>query len=167
MLKKNLRRTYARIPWLLRDVFTPAPRTIEALLQTLCQREKRIRFLQVGANDGRVNDNIHKLLSHTQTLADDVHGTCLEPQKVVFQDLLETYASYPNVACYNVALSDTDEQRTLYNLHPKYQNSRKRGGFGSRLASFNREHIIKHWQQCAAPDQRAPLPPEPISAPNK
>jgi len=161
---RQLFKTYTRMPWLLHGAFTHKPKTVEALLQQVYTQQKRLNFLQVGANDGCVNDNMHHLLTHTPFDYQAVCGICIEPQKIVFQDLLQTYANYPHVACFNLALSNTNQQRTLYNIRPEYQNIRKNSGFGTRLASFNRDHIIKHWVQLTAGEARNCSPEDYISS---
>ena len=145
---KKIIKTYLQMPHLLKDVFTTAPKSITALLEEVYNRENKLSFVQIGANDGIVNDNMHDFLSISSHDNEAISGACLEPQKAIFEDLRQTYTNYPHVTCYNVALSDENETRKLYNIAPQYQQNNSTGhNFGSRVASFDRQHIIKHWQQ--------------------
>lgn len=95
---------------------------------------KRVRCVQVGANDGRTNDPIYKYVTR-----DCWHAVLLEPQPDVFREQLQkTYQGYPHVKLENLALADSGRDLPFYRL--SFTNQR----WATGLASFDRQSIERH-----------------------
>lgn len=72
-----------------------------------------LRFIQVGANDGRRADPIHDLvIRHSWT------GLLLEPLPANFRELRKTYAGRPGLTLLNAALDDKTGTRPIFSLAP-------------------------------------------------
>ena len=117
----------------LKLFFTPKKGTTQ---ETLASRTKGISpfyFLQIGGNDGFVNDPIFKLIKR-----DGWKGIIAEPQKKVFNDKLKrTYRLDKNVILENVAISDKTETRKLYKL------TMSEARWATGIATFDRETLEK------------------------
>ncbi|MCK7538606.1 MAG: hypothetical protein MZV63_50430 [Marinilabiliales bacterium] len=66
-----------------KQMYKPRPGTIEVFLDKYSREHKPVTFLQVGANDGFINDPLHKFIKR-----DNWNGVLLEPQPDVFNDFL-------------------------------------------------------------------------------
>jgi FkbM family methyltransferase len=89
----------------------------------------KVTVVQVGANDGINNDPIHKFIKR-----DHWHGVLLEPQKYVFEKLLEPlHRNTKGITVLNVALDYKDGFKPIYKI--SVSNSR----WATGLATFNRE----------------------------
>jgi len=142
-------KTLWRMPWLARELLSGAPRSADkAVLETI-RRLGRFRFLQVGANDGVVNDCVHRVFAQLPCDTSAVRGVCVEPQRAAFQSLERLCRDRPGVLCCNVALADKPGHRLMYNIAESCRRARRFGDFGDRLASFDRDHIVRHWNRMA------------------
>jgi FkbM family methyltransferase len=68
-------------------------------------------FVQIGANDGRSGDPLHRLIVQRQW-----SGILVEPIPHVFNQLLATYHGNPLLSFENVAIADGPEWRPFYYL---------------------------------------------------
>lgn len=92
----------------------------------------RIVFVQIGANDGRSFDPIHKfMVRHHEA----VRGVVIEPMKDFFGRLCETYKDYPNITPVNVAIHNTQKEMKLYRPDPA--KLRDLPDYARGIASFN------------------------------
>jgi FkbM family methyltransferase len=116
-----------------RNIYKPRPGTIEAFLDKYSREHKPVTFLQVGANDGFINDPLHMLIKR-----DNWQGVFLEPLPDVFNEYLaRLHRKKPEITAINAALDHNDGTRPLYKLSV----SRERWAHG--LSSFNREVLVK------------------------
>lgn len=143
-------KTLWRMPWLAREIASGAPRSVEALLRATIARQGRFHFLQISANDGMVNDSIHRIFARLPCPPDAVRGVCVEPQHAAFARLEQVCRDRPGVTCCHAALGPQPGRRQMYNIAAPYRAARRFGDFGDRLASFDRAHIIRHWNRMAA-----------------
>ena len=89
--------------------------------------------IQVGANDGLINDPINKFIKR-----DSWNGVLLEPQSFVFNNYLsKVYRNDRGITLLNAALGEEDGSAILYKVG--FCNDRWAHG----LASFNREILEK------------------------
>lgn len=117
----------------LRRIYKPRPDTIEVYLDKYSREHKPVTFLQVGANDGFINDPLHKFIKR-----DNWNGVLLEPLPDVFNDfLVKLHRKRPGIMAINAALDQNDGTRLLYKL----SISKERWATG--LSSFNRELLVK------------------------
>ncbi len=93
--------------------------------------------LQIGANDGVVNDPIreHILASNWQCLL-------VEPVPYIFARLQKNYRWIDRVKCLNAAVSDTADEMEFYYIKEDALSSLPH--WASQIGSFSSEHIRKH-----------------------
>ncbi|MDZ7633704.1 MAG: FkbM family methyltransferase [Bacteroidales bacterium] len=116
-----------------RYIYKPRPGTIEAFLDQYSRNHRPVTFLQVGANDGFINDPLHIFIKR-----DNWSGVLLEPQPGVFNEFMaRLHSKRPGISAINAALDKTDGTRKLY----KMAISGERWAHG--LSSFNREVLVK------------------------
>jgi FkbM family methyltransferase len=88
-----------------------------------------LTFLQIGAFDGKGDDDLHELIVHYK-----LRGILVEPQPDAFKRLAETYRNDLQVKLVQAAIAETEETRELY----------CRRGAASMAASFHRDHLRRH-----------------------
>jgi FkbM family methyltransferase len=116
-----------------RHIYKPRPGTIEVFLDKYSREHKPVTFLQVGANDGFINDPLHIFIKR-----DNWRGVLLEPLPDVFDEyLVRLHRKRPEITAINAALDRNDGTRPFYKLSV----SRERWAHG--LSSFNREVLVK------------------------
>lgn len=120
----------------LRRIYKPRPGTIEVFLDKYSREHKPVTFLQVGANDGFINDPLHVFIKR-----DNWRGVLLEPQPDVFNDfLVKLHRKRPGIIAINAALDQNDGTRLLYKLSVSTER------WANGLSSFNREFLVKQLQ---------------------
>jgi len=92
-------------------------------------------FIQIGANDGRTNDPIRRLV-----LKFGLRGILVEPQPDAFARLVHNYSNAPQLAFENAAIAQAKGQATLYRFKPGPGVP----DWADCLASFSREHLIRN-----------------------
>jgi len=98
------------------------------------KRKKSFRFIQIGGNDGKINDPIYQFVTKYNWT-----GIIVEPQTEVFNNnLKKTYGNYKNLVLENVAISNKTGVQKLYKL--AVSNAR----WATGLASFNKENLTHH-----------------------
>lgn len=116
-----------------RHVYKPKPGTIEVFLDKFSREHTNITFLQVGANDGFINDPLHMFIKR-----DNWSGVLLEPQPEVFNEYMsKLHRKRPGIIPLNAALDREDGTRPIY----KMAISTERWAHG--LSSFSREVLEK------------------------
>ncbi len=91
-------------------------------------------FIQVGANDGIMCDQIYDFVQRHQ-----LAGIVIEPIDEYFQRLVKNYAANPNVTPCKRALHPTNKQQIVYRLSTDHPFNKDLDG----IASFDREHLLK------------------------
>lgn len=109
-------------------------------LEVLIREKPSMFFVQIGANDGLRDDPLHDFI-----VEHDPHGVLLEPQAEIFDILKNTYAGTRNLAFENAAISERRETRQLYRIKPEYTFIHNGWEIPSLVASFDRDHAIKHY----------------------
>lgn len=116
-----------------RHRYKPQPGSIEEFLDNYSRRHKPVTFLQVGANDGFINDPLHPFIKR-----DDWTGVLLEPQPDVYKEyLVRLHRKRPGINAINAALDKNDGSRPLYKL----AISKERWAHG--LSSFDRDVLVQ------------------------
>lgn len=116
-----------------RHIYRPRPGTIEVFLDEYSRGHKPVTFLQVGANDGFINDPLHIFIKR-----DSWRGVLLEPLPDVFKEYLSRlHRKRPEITAINAALDRSDGTRPFYRL----SISRERWAHG--LSSFDRGVLEK------------------------
>lgn len=97
-------------------------------------RHGRLQFVQVGANDGVLDDSLRALI-----LEHRLPGLLIEPQPHVFEQLRRNYPDQPGLVFENVAVATEDGTRTIYCVAAGAPLPADL----SRLASFDKSHLVK------------------------
>lgn len=98
------------------------------------KKAKPVFCFQIGANDGRINDPVHRHLSGSGW-----SGLLVEPLTGVFEnELKRTYAEHPQVRLANVAIAPHEGQLPLYRVG--FSDAR----WATGLSSFKRESLEAH-----------------------
>jgi FkbM family methyltransferase len=95
----------------------------------------RFFVLQIGANDGSMDDPIHSFI-----VRHNLDGLLVEPLPDCFERLCMNYADQPQLLFENCAISDQDGERDLYRLVQDNPFPPRAQG----LASFDQKVLIEH-----------------------
>jgi FkbM family methyltransferase len=90
-------------------------------------------FVQIGANDGVMNDPIYQFVTETR-----VAGVVVEPVRDIYTQLVRNYRHYPRVQPVNLAIHKELKTAQIYRLTP--QAADKLGGWAHGIASFQQDH---------------------------
>jgi FkbM family methyltransferase len=102
----------ANNPRHLRPQLTSIYSFLDFYAQSMKDDSRNVFCLQVGANDGRTNDPVHKYFRDYGW-----KGLLVEPQTDVFNnELTKTYANNSNVILENVALGKEEGQLSFYRV---------------------------------------------------
>jgi FkbM family methyltransferase len=137
-LKKIIR--YILLKYKLR-IFRIGPYSIfdfESFLYRYLAVYRTLTFLQIGANDGVMNDPIYDFNIRNK---DVVSGFVLEPLPDVFELLVENYRSCPDIKPVNIAIHATQSEMTLHRVNSKYSGETHK--FAKGIASFDKDHWKK------------------------
>lgn len=92
-------------------------------------RKQDFKFLQIGAFDGAVADDLHDIITDY-----GLRGVLVEPQPSAFAQLRQTYRDQPQVTLLQAAIAQHEGMRDLYCVR----------GQACRCASFDRGHLRRH-----------------------
>jgi FkbM family methyltransferase len=110
-------------------IYRPPKGSISYYLNKLSAK-RRIKFIQIGANDGFYDDPLYKYIRR-----DKWEGILIEPQKVIFNRLVKNYRKMKNLYFENIAISTVKESRKLYKIAFTDMD------WASGLSSFNLEAL--------------------------
>ncbi|MBE7411790.1 MAG: FkbM family methyltransferase [Leptospiraceae bacterium] len=110
----------------------------ESFLYRHLEVHKTLTFIQIGANDGIMNDPIYQFNIENK---DVVSGFVIEPLPDIFEKLVKNYKRCPNILPFNLAIHQSKKEATLYRVKPEYEN--KVSDFAKGIASFNSSHWKK------------------------
>lgn len=111
---------------------------LRAMLAEPIQKEKgHLNVLQIGANDGIVNDPIRHLV-----VARGWHLWAVEPMPDPFERLVTNYRDYPNVRCVNCAVGLRDGDARIYSLRAKPGET-----VDDQYSSFYLDAVRQHWRR--------------------
>ena len=97
-----------------------------------------VYFVQVGANDGKMNDPLHKIIKEHHW-----HGLLFEPVPALFLELQANYSDHAELTLVQAACGDIESELPFYQLRSLSDLPFEwmRG-----LSSFNRDVIRKHFK---------------------
>jgi FkbM family methyltransferase len=121
---------------ILRDPSRELSFSLEMVAAPIARKSPSFTFIQVGAHDGSSNDPIREMIH-----AYGWRGVLIEPQKELFDRLVESYQSCPQLKFENVAVADEDGVRTLYRVPPGTPGV---PDWASQLASFDLKTVRFH-----------------------
>jgi FkbM family methyltransferase len=92
-------------------------------------KNPRLTFMQIGAFDGALDDDLRELIEKHQ-----LRGVLIEPQPAAFARLQKTYRNQPQVKLLQAAIAEQQGTRDLF----------CKRGEASMVASFDRAHLRRH-----------------------
>ncbi|EHJ94921.1 glycosyltransferase [Vreelandella boliviensis] len=120
----------------------------ERNIQEIINNKDCTKVVQVGANDGCINDPIYEVVMRNK---DKTKVLLIEPQSNILEHLERNYALHPEAHIANYAVGP-DALLNLYRIKPAYYglftkrylhdspNYRVPSGF----SSFDKKHVVKH-----------------------
>jgi len=116
-----------------RRLYKPKPGTTDEFLDSWSRERSGVNFLQIGANDGFIQDPLHKFIKR-----DHWQGVMLEPQPDVYNNfLVRLHRKRPEIKLLNAALDLEDGTRPLYRLSVSSER------WATGLSSFIREVLVE------------------------
>jgi len=122
-----------------RVIRTHKPEFFEVMLLWHLERhDRKLRFIQIGANDGRRFDPIYEFATspHFQ-----LSGLAVEPVPRFYRALQHVYRNQPSIKPINAAIHNDKSEATLYVVGEAFDSQVPEWALGT--ASFNRDHVIK------------------------
>lgn len=122
-------------------VYKPGPYTIfdfESFLYRFLEKYNHLTYVQVGANDGVMNDPLHSFIRKNYNR---VKGFHLEPQPDVFNILRSNLEKFDNLKALNLGIHQTDEIIDMFRVKPELLDSLPENAKG--IASFKPDHWVK------------------------
>ena len=140
---------FSRIKTMVRDfmrrrgyrVFKIGPYSLfdfESFLYRHLEVHKTFSFLQVGANDGVMNDPIYQFNMDNKSV---ISGFVLEPLPDIYDKLVKNYQSCPNITAFNLAIHETETEMVLHRVKPALAALVPE--FARGVASFDADHWEK------------------------
>jgi FkbM family methyltransferase len=129
---------------LLNRLLGPAGYRIERVSRFRHQLDTLVRggmqdfkFVQIGANDGVRFDGLYSFVTEHSCA-----GIVVEPLPDMFERLRVNYADYPRIVPVNRAIHATASALPIFRVAPSAMS--RYPGWASGIASFDREHLIRH-----------------------
>jgi len=140
---------FSRIKTMVRDfmrrrgyrVFKIGPYSLfdfESFLYRHLEVHKTFSFLQVGANDGVMNDPIYQFNMDNKSV---ISGFVLEPLPDIYDKLVKNYQSCSNITAFNLAIHETETEMVLHRVKPALAALVPE--FARGVASFDADHWEK------------------------
>lgn len=124
----------------------------EQFLDDFSKRYKNnLFFIQVGANDGKLNDPFYKFIRR-----DGWKGLLIEPQRTVFERLRINYSKFKGLTFENVAISDKEEIKKLYKI--SFSDSRRASGISSFIKDDLKKILEAGYAETIASEENIVLP---------
>jgi FkbM family methyltransferase len=117
--------------------WVPVDRPVGEWLADFAKRQRDVFFFQIGAHDGKTDDELHPLVRKYQW-----RGVLLEPVKHLFDRLVSNYAGTQGLSFENKALMAKDGSATFYFL--RQTNDPHLPHWYDQLGSFNRDVVLSH-----------------------
>lgn len=102
-------------------------------------------FVQVGSNDGRTGDPLHRTI-----LNKPVAGVLIEPIPRLFEQLRRTYEGKSGLTFVNAAIGSEAGTRALYFVRPRSDDP----VWADLLGSFHQEVVLSHRSEVQDLDER-------------
>ena len=111
---------------------------LQSLLYQYLKKNKKIKFIQIGANDGKRFDPIYEFVKHNK---DAVVGYVIEPIKDYYNDLCVNYKDFPKIKPLNFAIHNTLQSTKIYKVGKEFEALVPEFALG--IASFDKDHHKK------------------------
>ncbi|MES2308204.1 MAG: FkbM family methyltransferase [Verrucomicrobiota bacterium] len=123
------------------------PEIYDAIFNKLNSQEE-VKFIQIGANDGKTHDPIHAFVSPSKKW----QGIVVEPVEYIFNLLLKNYENRSDLIFENVAISDSNKDKKFFyvsNEAVKQIKGLKNNYNG--VNGFSYDHIVRHFGEKIKP----------------
>ncbi len=129
-----LRALYQQLPPILHD--TPT-----TFLARYFRRAAQVRFIQLGAHDGRQGDPLYEIIVGDARW----RGVLVEPNRVAFAALSKTHRNGDRIRLKRAAISDVAGRRLFYNFTATDDmDPAELQDWWSELSSFDPAHLKRH-----------------------
>jgi FkbM family methyltransferase len=140
-IRSQVAKTLAPYPTLFRSTralfrLLAGIRSEESYLLDVAGRHSDVFFLQIGANDGVMEDDLHTVVRRFGW-----RGLLLEPLREYYDQLVANYAGAPNLIFDNRALADQDGPRTMFHVRPGAGDLPE---WCNGLGSLSRDAVLKY-----------------------
>ena len=109
----------------------------ELLLYELLKKNGGLYFVQIGANDGIRFDPIYGFVKANRH---QVSGIVIEPLSAYFDQLCDTYRTFPNITPLNKAIHTSEKEMLIYQVSPDRHSDYPSWVTG--ISSFNKDKLI-------------------------
>jgi FkbM family methyltransferase len=109
----------------------------ESLIETFLKKNNDMFIIQIGANDGKMDDPIYEFVTNNPK---HVSGILIEPVKDYFEELKTNYKKYPNFTLLNLAIHHSMKEMTIYRADPIKIEQYGLPKWTKGIASFNKDH---------------------------
>lgn len=144
LLKKVIRKLFGENNYLFYLIvrteyyWHPELADADAIVDSFAESVPGISFIQIGSNDGKSGDPLHRHVSNKNWA-----GVMVEPVDFLFQQLRVTYASCSDrVHFEQSAIGTSNGTQTFYRL--KKASEMNAPQWYDQLGSFNKDVILKH-----------------------
>jgi len=105
------------------------------ILSNLAERQNDVTFIQIGANDGKRNDPIHRYV-----IKNKWRGLLVEPDPTLFTRLQINYSDQEQLQFANIAVG-TGKPAEFFFIDPSADNA---PSWANGLGSFRKDVILSH-----------------------
>jgi FkbM family methyltransferase len=97
--------------------------------------------VQVGANDGLATDPLYLLIAEYE-----LTGVLIEPQALPFERLCARYRCRAGLTLLNVGIAESPGEMQLWQVREDFRAEYdwRAGSGASGIASFDRQHVVRH-----------------------
>ncbi len=134
-LKKNIKKHLYKKGYKISNIKSFS--FIENILNKLIHKNKNLKFIQIGGNDGVNFDPLYYFLMWNK---DRVQGIILEPVEEYFLELEKNYKDAPNIKALKLAIHNTESEMIIHKVDPGA--TEKLPSYSKGVASFFSEHHI-------------------------
>jgi len=137
-VKSNVRTFLRRMGYRIFRIGPYSLFDVESFLYRHLEVHKTLAFLQIGANDGVMNDPIYQFNMDNKSV---VSGFVLEPLPDIYEKLVVNYQFCPNIKPFNLAIHATESEMVLHRVKPT--RAAEVHEFARGIASFDETHWEK------------------------
>jgi FkbM family methyltransferase len=138
VMKHYINQALRRLGYKLKRIGPYSVIDFESLLYRHLEVHETLSFIQIGANDGVMNDPLYKFNMDNKPL---VSGYVLEPLPDIFEKLVKNYESCSSVKAFNLAIHATEQEMVLHRVKPELAD--RVPEFARGIASFDASHWKK------------------------
>lgn len=111
---------------------------LNQLLYKIIQKKEQVKYIQIGANDGKRFDPIYDFIryNHSKT-----SGLVVEPVKDYYLALRKNLKNFPKIIQIQKAIHNTQKSMKIYKVDEKFES--KVPEFAMGIASFDKDHHTK------------------------